>query len=337
MKKYFNKFISLSVLVIVLLSACNLGVTPPSDEEVVSDSPVELSTALPPTESVQHVMIPGELPTNKSGILGDHDSSTTSNENRAPSGDRFTFGRYERPFNSEAMDIYFPYLDIQLAEFAIDDTWMYATITVKGDELSSQSLVGKYGFEIDLSVNGGGDYLIMVLQPSSTEWTTNNVQVWFDENDDVGGEVKVVADDVPTQGNGYETQIFGSGQEDDPDLAWARISPTDPNSVQMAVKLSLLAGDTTFMVGMWAGTDDLDATLFDINDMFTHEQAGSSLKEFEFFYPVKEVSELDNTCRMAIGFQPTGNEPGGCPVPVPGDDSPPPPGQSCPPPSILYC
>lgn len=332
MKKDLKRIVFINLVVIIFVFACNLGTAAPTDVvEVASDTPVDA----PPTEAVEHVMIPAELPTELSGIVGDHDSSTTADENRAPSGDRFTFGRYERPFNSETMDVYFPYLDIQKTEFSVDEIWMYAVITVKADE-SSQNLAGKYGFEIDLNVDGGGDYLIMAIQPSSTEWTTNGLQIWFDENDDVGGSVKAIADESSSVGNGYETQIFGEGQGDDPDLAWVRISPTDPNSVQIAAKLTLLAGDAAFMVGMWAGNDDFAPELFDVNDMLTHEQAGTSLKELEFFYPVKEVSELDNACRMAIGFQPSGNEPGGCPV-QPGIDEPPPPGQSCPPPSILYC
>lgn len=331
MKKSLDRIISLSLFIVVFFSACNLGASSPAEVAETTNAPADVSTVAP-TEAVEHVMMPGELPTDTSGLAGDYDSSTTASENRAPGGDRFTFGRYERPFNSESMDVYFPDLDIQLTEFAIDETWMYGVITLKGDE-SSQSLNGKYGFEIDLNVDGGGDYLFMAIQPSSTDWTTNGVQIWFDENDDVGGNVLVTADDASTIGNGYETQVFGTGQENDPDLAWVRISPTDPNTVQIAAKLSLLQGDSAFLVGMWAGNDDFAPELFDVNDSLTHEQAGTSLKELEFFYPIKEVSELDNSCRMAIGFQATGNEPGGCPVPK--NDSP--PGQSCPPPSILYC
>lgn len=70
------------------------------------------------------------------------------------------------------------------------------------------------------------------------------------------------------------------------------------------------------MVNMWAGSENLDPGLFDHNDHFTHEQSGAAEKGLEFFYPIKEVSEIDNTCRMAIGFQPKGNETGLCPLPV---------------------
>jgi hypothetical protein len=344
MRVNFKGIASLGFVVLFWLAACNLGVLPA--EQVVETA----ATDVPPIEvaaestdpPVQHVMVPGDLPATRSGLAGDHDSSITADEQRAPAGDRFTFGRYERPFNADTMDVYHPYIDIQLAEFFMDETWLYGVITVK-DDGSGQSLSGKYGFEIDLDVDGGGDWLVMALQPAFTEWTTTGVQVWFDENDDVGGSVKVSADNVPPGGNGYETMVFGSGQEDDPDLAWVRISPDDPYTVQIAVKRSLLGNDTAFMVGMWAGNDLFDPAQFDFNDRSTHEQAGSSLIEFEFFYPIKSVHELDNVCRMAIGFNPTGNEPGACPVATtprnPGDDPPstPPPGLTCPPPTIVFC
>jgi hypothetical protein len=146
-------------------------------------------------------------------------------------------------------------------------------------------------------------------------------------------------DDSSTDINGYETQLFGAAVGDDPDLAWARISPNDPCVVHMAVKQGVLNGSTRYMIGMWAGNELLSPALFDHNDGFSHEQAGSSLIEFEYFYPLKEVYELDNACRMAIGFDPTGSEPGVCPIPLKeGEDAPPPPpGDGCPPPSILFC
>lgn len=321
-------------LLLLLMMACGSGSSAEetlpiagsdSSDFVTDESPVATAEPTP----VQHVMIPGELPVVHSGAVGDQDSSITADEKRAPSGDRFTFGRYERPFNANTMDMYYPALDIQGALFYEDSTWLYATLNFKNDN-SSYVLNGKYGFEIDLNADGGGDWLILVSQPSSTEWSTTGVEIWFDTNDDVGGSTFMNTDNVLTEGDGYETFVFGANQGDDPDLAWGRISPEDPYIVQLAVKRSILQGDPSFMVGMWAGTDDLDPALFDFNDRDTHEQAGSSLIEFEYFYPIKELSELDNTCRMAIGFQPTGNEPGVCPLPpAPAQEDAPP--ASCPP------
>jgi len=68
------------------------------------------------------------------------------------------------------------------------------------------------------------------------------------------------------------------------------------------------------MIGVWAGNAILDPTMFDLNDRFTHEQAGAALIEFEYFYPIKALAELDNTCRVPIGSQPNYIVPGMCPV-----------------------
>lgn len=336
MNKSISKFLILSLLLFPLLTACNLPVESEVPEEMPTATlvpPTNMPTEIPvPTATpIQHQSMPGELPAEHSGQAGDHDSSVTSDQKRAPGGDRFTFGRYERPFNTETMDVYFPYLDIQDTLVYQDDVWIYAVITLEsGDE--NQQLSGRYGFEIDTDLDGGGDWLVLADSPSSTKWSTEGVQVWFDSNDDVGGKVTVNADDA-SGGNGYETMLFDSDQGDDPDLAWARISPDGPNTLQLAVKRSILGGDNTFMTGMWAGNDILDPAMFDMNDHFTHEQAGAALVEFEYFYPIKAISEVDNSCRMAVGFAPTGTEPGLCPITSP-PQSDQPPADAC---QQYYC
>jgi hypothetical protein len=336
-----KNFRILCLVLMLLLSACNLGVQPVEDSVAIEDVATETAVVVPQVDptatAVQHVLIPGELPELQRGVAGDQDSSTTADQNRAPAGDRFTLGRYERPFNANAMDIYFSNIDIVISEVYEDETWVYGVITIK-DNGQGCSFDGKYGFELDWDINGGGDLLVLASKPTSTEWSTAGVEVWFDENDDVGGALKTVTDESPVDVNGYETQFFGAGVGDDPDLAWARISSADPCVLELAVKRTAVDG-SSYLIGMWAGNALLDPAMFDHNDRFSHEQAGSSLTEFEFFYPVKEVYELDNVCKMAVGFQPNGSEPGVCPVP-PGpqkDAPPPPPGQSCPAPSILYC
>lgn len=343
MRKNFNGIVIASLILMLALSGCNLGAQAPDDSVLGAaevseiDETSEVATEAPTETPVVHVLVPGELPEEQSGLAGDQDSSTTAAEKRAPAGDRFTLGRYERPFNTDTMDVYYPSLDIQVTEVYQDDTWVYGVILLK-DEGSGCSLTGKYGFEIDWNVDGGGDLLMLVSAPASADWSTAGVEVWYDENDDVGGAEKSKTDASSSVKNGYETQWFGAGLGDDPDLAWARISPDDSCALQLALKVGALQGNKRYLIGMWAGTSLMDPALFDHNDAFTHEQAGSSLIEFEFFYPVKQVYELDNVCRMAVGFQPTGGEPGVCPPPPgPEDAPPPPPGQGCPPPSILYC
>jgi hypothetical protein len=52
--------------------------------------------------------------------------------------------------------------------------------------------------------------------------------------------------------------------------------------------------------------------MFDFNDHFTHEQAGAASRGFEVFYPIKGLYAVDGSCRVAVGFAPTGAEPGLC-------------------------
>lgn len=225
MRNNFRGLLFVFLSLVLMMMACNLGASAPT--EVVTEAPAETLSAVtdvPIETEVKHLMMPGELPEEQSGLAGDQDSSTTADEKRAPAGDRFTYGRYERPFNANEMDKYFSAIDILVSEVYQDDVWVYGTLTLK-DAGSGCSLDGKYGFELDTNIDGGGDLLVLVTKPTSTDWSTDGVEVWFDENDDVGGTKKVFSDDSSSVGNGYESQLFGAGVGNDPDLAWARIDP----------------------------------------------------------------------------------------------------------------
>jgi len=302
------------VLLLIALIACmSSSITPGSNSSATGVPPA----SGPVFTSTPKRNMPGELPADQSGHVGDQDSSTTAKEKRAPGGDRFTFGRFERPFNANTMDVYYPYEDIQDTFIYQDNAWLYSVIKLKGGD-ASQKLPARYGVEIDSDLDGRGDWLITADAPSSSGWSTEGVRVFFDANNDVGGKITVNADDQ-SAGDGYETTLFDQGQGNDPDLAWARVSPQDPNTVEIAVKRSLLGGDDSFMAGMWAGNaNSVNPARFDLNDHMTHAQAGTSLVELKNFYPIKDLAELDNSCRMPVGFQPTGNEPGSCPVAPPG-------------------
>ncbi len=331
-----NKKMLYTMLMVVLGMLACVSSSTPAATEAPADAPVLVTVTLNPTSvpasstpEIQHVDVPGELPVLQSALAGDQDSSVTAEEMRAPGGDRFTFGRYERPFNADVMDVYFPEIDILKYRIFRDNTWVYIEMELKeGDEAGKLS--GKYGVELDLDLDGRGDWLVLAHRPSSTDWSTDEVEVWFDTNNDVGGLVSIAADEQ-SDGNGFETLLFDGGKGDDPDLAWVRVSPGQPNTIHIAFKSALLEDSNVFMAGVWAGTDDLDPSMFDLNDHFTHDQAGSSLVEFEFYYPIKAISEIDNACRVAVGFQPTGGEPGICPV-VPKEDE----DGGCPP-EYTYC
>jgi hypothetical protein len=313
----------LVVTILTLLVACSPSASPGGTPIVPLIGDDSAATSPP----IQHQLIPpAQLPEQRSSHAGDYDSSITAAQKRAAGGDRFTFDQFERPFNADTMDVYFAYVDIQDTKIYQDDTWVYAVITVKGRDANTD-MPGKYAVELDLDKDGRGDWLVIVTHPASTDWTTDGVQVFADENGDVGGDIVVNADKKTGGGDGYEKLVFDSGHGDDADAAWARLAPDDPNSVELAGKRALFGGLKAYLAGVWAGTDDLNPAWFDLNDHFTHDEAGEALKELEYYYPIKQLSEVDNTCRMAIGFEANGSEPRVCPVPgVPGACSPPPQG-----------
>lgn len=337
-------FIATSLALVIV--ACSLPSTPPPTDIIEPVNPVappavEFATqeAPPPAQpaAIEHQVIPVNLPASQNGQAGDFDSSAVLERNSLIGGDRFTFGRFERPFNAYDMDVYYSQIDIVDTKVFQDDTWIFGVITLKELKASS-SASEKYAIELDTDVNGKGDWLVITTKPESTEWTVKGVQVYQDANRDVGGEQPSLTDNVPPGGDGFETMVFDQGQGDDADSAWVRISPNNPNTIEIAVKRSVLGNPTSYMINMWAGTSLLAPELFDINDRFTHEQAGAADKGLEFFYPIKEVAEIDNSCRMAVGFIPTGAEAGICPVPQKEKQGDPvPPGTTCPPGTFLFC
>jgi len=312
------------IMILAVLTACNLPGSqsatqapatslPATELVVIVDTPTSIP---PPTEiPIQHQIIPVSLPENRSSHAGDYDSSVTADQKKSNGGDRFTFEKFERPFNANTMDVYFPELDIIDTFVYQDDTWIYGTIQVV-DRSAATTSPYRFAMQLDIEVDGKGDFLVIASNPTSTDWKTDGVQVYTDTNSDVG-DLTAMFTDAGSTSDGFETQIFDQGKGDDPDVAWIRVSPDDPNTVEFAVKRSAVGNPFLYMVDMWAGHATLDPTLFDYSDHYTHEQAGAADPELPLFYPIKAVYELDNTCRMAVGFQPTGNEPGLCPVLAP--------------------
>lgn len=208
---------------------------------------------------------------------------------------------------------YLPDLDILGARLMRDTTWVYINITLEGQNPAG-GLLGDYGAELDLNLDGRGDMLVMAKKPGSS-WSTDGVRVWTPSKNDVGG-ARPILSDPPSNTSGYDTLVFDQGVGSDPDAAWARVSPSDPNSIQIAFKNTLIKNSGTFMWGPWAMDDSmLHPDWFDFDDHFTLAQAGSPLIEDTQNYPLKALAEVDNTCRWVVGFTPTGNEPGICPVP----------------------
>lgn len=299
------------ITALFIILACSLPqaptATPPPTTELIA-TVADTATSPPPTVTpIQHQLMPASLPAERSSHAGDHNSSITAYQKKSNGGDRFTFERFERPFNGATMDTYFPELDIIDTFVYQDDTWIYGTIQVV--DRAAGKTPFRFAMQLDVNVDGKGDWLVIAhnppTNPYATDWATEGVQVYFDADDDVGNTTPVQSDAGATSGNGFETLIFdGYGTAgDDPDSAWIRVSPQNGNTVELAVKRSLLGNVEEFLLNMWTGRSCLEPALFDLSDHYTHEQAGAADPEFPVYYPIKAVFELDSSCRMAVGFK----------------------------------
>ncbi len=286
--------------------------TPEPPAEPTTEPPTETATAtLTLTPTIVHLTQPGEPPTRESWMF-DSDSSTTAAERRASRGEYYQINFLERPFNANSMDTYFPDLDIKEASLARGGGWVYVTIKLVGQR-SGGGLQGTYGAELDLDMDGRGDWLILATAPGGA-WSTERVKVYQDANHDVG-DGSPNQSDPPQNGDGYETLVFDQGLGSDPDAAWARVAPGDASSAQIAFKNSLISSDGEFLWGAWADQGLVNPGWFDYIDHFSHDEAGSSISGLPQ-YPLKAVAELDNTCRWTVGFTADGDEPGVCPIPA---------------------
>ncbi len=316
-----NAILTVALVFALTLLACDLTAQAPvtqapqapTPEDQQGETPVVEQPTDSPRPTVTHLVSPGEPPGAWLSEITDRDTSPVAAEKRALGGENININLFERPFNTAAMDVYFPDLDITRARLFEDSAWVYVTIRLAGRG-EDEALAGYYGLEVDLDVDGRGEFLIFASAPG-TAWSTDGVRAWADVNNDVGGSLPIYAE-APYGGDGYETLTFDSGLGDDPDLAWARQAPDDDKSVQIAFKIDLLQADNKFTWGAWTdGGGVLNPAWFDYDDHFTPEEAGSPLIE-SAEYPILALYELDNTCRWAVGFTPTGSEPGICPVPV---------------------
>lgn len=319
--KYRMTFLLLFVLFFIM--ACGLP-SATSTEVAETEAPSEVpstdiptESSVPPTDTaseIKHTDIPVNLPEDQSGQAADFDSSKIL-ENQTPiGGDRFTFGRFERPFNANTMDMYYSELDIVNTEVFQDDLWIFGRLFIK--DLGASSSIAKYAVEIDVDINGKAEWLVIADKPVSTEWTVTGVRVYQDANQNVGGEFPMLTDNVPPVTDGFETLFFDQGIGENPDTAWVRISPTDPNLIEFAINRRAISNPAKYLINYWAGRN-LDPAKFDLNDAYTHEQAGAADIGLNIFYPIKEIAEIDNSCRMAVGFKVNGAEPGLCDVFIP--------------------
>jgi WD40 repeat protein len=269
-------------------------------DAVIAAAPAEGATA-------SNLNKPGQPPSSPEADLKDADSSGGNGPVIARNNDNYELNRYERPFSSD-MSIYYPDVDIKTASMGRTPDWVYFTITLAGPRGSD--LMGYYAIEIDMNGDGRGDHLVTTLAPGS-DWSTSGVRIWMDQNRDVGNQ-NLYYPDPPQAGDGFETLVFDQGSGDQPDLAWSRISPTDPNTIQIAVRRAVFEaagrGTDSFVWTAWASRDPFQPAWFDYNDHFTRQEVGAPVKDNpEGVDVLKNLAGLDDTCRYAFGIATQGN------------------------------
>jgi len=263
-----------------------------------------------PRPEIVHSIIPS-APGGLNSYMTDRSSENYAPEHRSI-GDNYDWNLMERPFTSGDME-YQAHLDIVRAELSEISPWLYITIFVEGTPPPDSEAY--YSVEIDLDLDGRGDWLITGMIPANSEWTTDFVQVYRDSNGDVGGTTPMRADPPSSAWDGYDELVFDEGIGDDPDSAWIRRDPAHQDRIQIAFKYSLIGGDREFLWGVVADEGLRDPASFDYNDFYTIAQAGSPT-ENNSNYPLAEVASLDNTCRWTYDFDPTTNYIGMCALPA---------------------
>jgi hypothetical protein len=323
MRKAMPVGLCLFILLVIGLSACQLGMVSESTEAesaaqtLVAIAATQTAIAAPKEEAATEEEIPVEGTAEETEATATevphditpgepgwiykwfYDTNSTANAGNGyvTGGDDFVANLYERPFTETEMT-YRPDMDITKAEISSDNTFYYVILTLSGQNPEG-GLQAAYGVEIDADRNGRGDLLVIADRPASTEWAIEGVSVHRDLNKDVGG-ASIMRPDSGYSGDGYEETVFSMDVLDDPDAAWARVSLGTPPTVTLAFKKSLVSMGT-FVWGVWAADRLLDPALIDLHDNFTEAEAGSPYQAHST-YPLKALNLVDNTCRETYGF-----------------------------------
>ena len=286
--------------------------------EEPEDPPPPTNTSPPadtPLPEIVHNQVPDDPAEKINSYVTDFNSSGYAFEG-ATYGDQFFINRYERPFTREMVE-YRGYLDIIEANLKYNPPWLYIEIFLAKPLPENSAAI--YGVELDLDKDGRGDFLVLAPHPVSEEWTTDGVAVLTDSNDDVGGEIPLLTEELPQDwvGDGYDRILFQGGRGADPDLAWVRLDSEEPTSLQIAFK-SDLVGNSGFFWVIWADEGLKNPTLADYNDQYNFEEAGSPYPEHRY-HPIQEIYLVDSTCRSWYMFEPVGDEVGVCQIYEPGE------------------
>ncbi len=160
--------------------------------EAATEIPAVETTALPPVEIV-HLSFPGTPKYDYQQRIDDCNTGervamgvTTLVGSGCDNWDRY---KIERPLVSLNKD-YLPAVDILTSYMGTDGIWTYGKIQLYKTAAGNLPQDLTVGFEIDFDFDSIGEFLLIATNLSSTEWTTDGVQVWRDFTGDVAGDMQ---------------------------------------------------------------------------------------------------------------------------------------------------
>ena len=239
--------VSAVLLPVLVLGACNL----PNKIGTQASLPAVTTAAAPktsyetskPTETepaatkVFTGSPPGDPPNNTASWLTDAQTPSNAKNDYAVIGDDYSHNQFERPFDKELA--YRPDLDILSATLTLDSQWYYVTIKLDGTDTAKDALIACYGIELDVNIDGRGEFVIWAQPPFTTTWARENIVVYGSLKGTVGGPQPLLSD-APWKGDTYDTVLFDEKTQSDMNAAWARVSPGDPKGLQIAFSPEIL-------------------------------------------------------------------------------------------------
>jgi hypothetical protein len=312
--------ISLVLTIAGLLGACNFSlgakatVSSPTATITSTSTPTTGSIPVTATGTISAVTAvftgspPGEPPASIGSWLTDPMTPAKAKDGYAIAGDDFAHNLFERPLDTALA--YQPDIDILGATLTLDSQWLYINIQLNGTGAGKETLDANYGVELDVNLDGRGDFVIWAQPPFTTTWSRDTLTVYGTSTNMVGG-TRPLLSDAPWKGETYNKILFDVKTSPDMNAAWVRVSPKDPKILQIAFSPEIVQKPARFLWGAWADDGIKDPKLFDYNDVFTKPEAGSPYK-WDPEYPPKAILAVDNTCRAPYGFKPNGSLPGLC-------------------------
>jgi hypothetical protein len=252
--------------------------------------------------------MPGDLPA-RIAYVDDISEKANQGANGAAGGDNFAENIYERPFNKDLS--YRPDLDITGTSFSKDPNWFYVTIALAGQNVADGKMGANYGVELDVNKDGRGEFVVWLLPTFSNQWTRSHTKIYSTTTHMVGGTHPVLSDAPGWTGVTYDKILFDGATDNTNNGAWARVSPSNANNIEIAFSSAMVGNPAEFLWSAWADDGIKDPSKFDYNDIITKVEAGSPYKSLADF-PPKAIWAVDNTCRYWVGFTPTTLIPGSC-------------------------